>query len=64
MKQLRRERSDADVKRTLTELEAAARAGKNVMPSLVECCKAYTTVGEMARVFRDVFGEFQEPGLF
>ncbi|MCK9226380.1 MAG: methylmalonyl-CoA mutase family protein [Syntrophorhabdaceae bacterium] len=64
LKELRRERSDADVKRTLKELEAGTRAGKNVMPCLVECCKTYATVGEMARVFRDVFGEFQEPGLF
>jgi methylmalonyl-CoA mutase N-terminal domain/subunit len=64
LKQLRRERSDSEVTRTLKELETATRAGKNVMPYLVEACKAYATVGEMARVFRDVFGEFEEPGLF
>ena len=64
LKQLRSERSGREVARTLGELEAAAKAGKNVMPSLVECCKAYATVGEMARVFRDVFGEFDEPSLF
>ncbi len=64
LKQLRRERNDREVLRTLKELEEATRAGKNVMPYLVECCKAYATVGEMTRVFRDVFGEFQEPGLF
>ena len=64
LKEVRRQRSDRDVSRTLGELEGAARAGKNVMPYLVECCKAYATVGEMTRVFRDVFGEFDEPGLF
>jgi methylmalonyl-CoA mutase N-terminal domain/subunit len=64
LKQLRRERNDREVTRTLNELETATRAGKNVMPYLVEACKAYATVGEMARVFRDVFGEFEEPGLF
>lgn len=64
LKQLRRERNDREVQRTLKELETATRAGKNVMPYLVESCKAYATVGEMARVFRDVFGEFQEPALF
>ncbi|HOD75221.1 MAG TPA: methylmalonyl-CoA mutase family protein [Syntrophorhabdaceae bacterium] len=64
LKQLRRERNDREVTRTLKELETATRAGKNVMPCLVEACKAYATVGEMARVFRDVFGEFEEPGLF
>lgn len=64
LKEVRRQRSDRDVSRTLGELEGAARSGKNVMPYLVECCKAYATVGEMTRVFRDVFGEFDEPGLF
>ncbi len=64
LKQLRSERNGREVARTLGELEAGAKAGKNVMPYLVECCKAYATVGEMARVFRDVFGEFDEPSLF
>lgn len=64
LKELRRERSDADVKKTLQALEAAARKKENIMPPLVNCCRAYCTVGEMAGVFREVFGEFQEPGLF
>jgi len=64
LKQLRRERNDRDVKRTLDALEAATRAGKNVMPFLVDCCKAYATVGEMTRVFREAYGEFEEPSLF
>ncbi len=61
---VKRERSESDVTRTLKELETATKAGKNVMPCLVECCKAYATVGEMAGIFRQIFGEFQEPGLF
>jgi methylmalonyl-CoA mutase N-terminal domain/subunit len=64
LKALRRERSDADVTRTLGELESATKAGKNVMPYLVDCCNAYCTVGEMTGVFRDIFGEFDEPSLF
>ncbi len=64
LRALKRERSDADVKRALKSLEAATKAGKNVMPYLVDCCKAYCTVGEMTRVFRDAFGEFDEPSLF
>jgi len=52
------------VARTLKELEAATKAEKNVMPYLVECCKAYVTVGEMTNVFRQIFGEFKEPSLF
>jgi methylmalonyl-CoA mutase N-terminal domain/subunit len=64
LKKVKAERSSADVTRTLTELEKVTRAKQNVMPALVECCKAYCTVGEMAGVFRDVFGEFKEPSIF
>lgn len=64
LRAVKRERSEKDVARSLKELESAARGGKNVMPSLVECCKAYTSVGEMAGIFRQIFGEFNEPSLF
>ena len=64
LKELRRSRDNREVARALHELEAGARAGKNVMPLLVDCCKAYATVGEMAGLFRDLFGEWEEPSLF
>ncbi len=61
LKELKRRRDNKKVSQTLKELEKATKEGKNVMPYLVECCKAYATVGEMANVFREIFGEFQEP---
>jgi methylmalonyl-CoA mutase N-terminal domain/subunit len=64
LKELRRNRDNREVTRLLKELEMGARNGKNVMPLLVDCCQAYATVGEMAGVFRDVFGEWQEPSIF
>ncbi len=64
LKELRRTRDNREVNRTLQELEQGTRAGKNVMPLLVDCCKAYATVGEMAGIFRDLFGEWEEPSLF
>ena len=60
---LKRERNGREVAAGLAALEQAARKGKNVMPFLMDCCKAYATVGEMTRVFRDVFGEFKEPSI-
>jgi len=30
----------------------------------VDCCKSYATVGEMANLFRDIFGEYREPSIF
>jgi methylmalonyl-CoA mutase N-terminal domain/subunit len=64
LKELRRTRDNREVGRLLKELGKYARDGKNVMPLLVDCCQAYATVGEMAGVFRDVYGEWQEPGIF
>lgn len=64
LKELKRTRNNTEVKKTLDALHAAAKGNSNVMPFLVDCCKAYATVGEMADVFRDVFGEFDEPSLF
>jgi methylmalonyl-CoA mutase N-terminal domain/subunit len=61
---LRRERSDADVSKTLKALEQAVREKKNVMPFLVDCCRAYCTVGEMAGVFKQAYGTFEEPSIF
>jgi methylmalonyl-CoA mutase N-terminal domain/subunit len=64
LKELKSTRNNSEVKRTLDALHTAATQNTNVMPFLVDCCKAYATVGEMADVFRDVFGEFVEPSLF
>jgi methylmalonyl-CoA mutase N-terminal domain/subunit len=64
LKALRRTRDNREVARSLKTLEQVAKGTTNVMPALVDCCKAYATVGEMAGVFRDVFGEWKEPRLF
>jgi methylmalonyl-CoA mutase N-terminal domain/subunit len=64
LQKLKQERDNRAVSQSLQALEQAARQKENVMPYLVECCKSYTTVGEMANVFRDVFGEYREPSIF
>ncbi|MBW1996549.1 MAG: methylmalonyl-CoA mutase [Deltaproteobacteria bacterium] len=64
LKEIRKTRDNQRVDETLKALEKAARGTENVMPFLVECCKCYTTLGEMANVFREVFGEFKEPSIF
>jgi len=64
LREVKRERDNQKVLQTLKDLEKAARAEKNVMPCLLECCKAYATVGEMTKVFKEVYGEFKEPSIF
>ncbi|MDZ7697045.1 MAG: methylmalonyl-CoA mutase family protein [Deltaproteobacteria bacterium] len=64
LKALKRDRDNKAVTDSLKALERAAKAKENVMPYLVACCNSYATVGEMADVFRDVFGEYVEPSIF
>ena len=64
LKKLRDERDNQAVRQCLKELSQDAENKKNIMPTLVKCCRAYATVGEMTDVFRGVFGEWQEPRLF
>ncbi len=42
-------------------LRGAAQADTNVMPHLLRAVKSYATLGEITKVFKDVFGEFKEP---
>ena len=63
--EVKRTRSAADVRTTLDKLQkAAARDDENLMPHLVECAKAYCTVGEMVDVLKEEWGEFQQPAVF
>ena len=64
LKELKSGRDNQAVTKSLKALEKAAKGEENVMPFLVECCTSYATVGEMADVFRDVFGEHVDPGIF
>ena len=64
LKELKSSRDNKEVKDSLKALEKAAKKEENVMPYLVDCCRSYATIGEMANVFRDVFGEHLEPNIF
>jgi methylmalonyl-CoA mutase N-terminal domain/subunit len=64
LKEVKRERDTRKVSQLLEDLKKAARDEKNVMPHLLECCKAYATVGEMTKVFKEVYGGFKEPSIF
>jgi len=64
LRHLKATRDQARVAATLAALGAAARAGDNVMPATIEAVKAYATVGEITAVLKEVFGGYQEPGIF
>jgi methylmalonyl-CoA mutase N-terminal domain/subunit len=57
---MKAQRDQATVQSALKNLEAAARGTDNLMPHILAAVKAYATLGEIANVFRDVFGTHKE----
>jgi methylmalonyl-CoA mutase N-terminal domain/subunit len=62
--ELRQSRDQHAVEQTLTELRQAAVDGKNVMPYLLACTRAYVTLGEMCHALAEVYGVYEEPAVF
>ena len=61
---VRRERDDQTARTALRRLSDGARGAGNLMEPIMECVKAYATLGEIARAMKDVFGEYKEPLKF
>jgi len=53
-------RDEARVRRSLAALADAARGAENTMYPMLDCVRAYATVGEMCNALRDVWGEYEE----
>ena len=64
LKQVRAERNPAAVKAALAKVEAACRGTDNLMPPVLEAVKSYATLGEISDVFRKVWGQYREGGIF
>jgi methylmalonyl-CoA mutase N-terminal domain/subunit len=57
LQRLRNERDGSPVEAALSRLEQVARGDENTVPAILECVESYCTLGEICRVFRNVFGE-------
>jgi methylmalonyl-CoA mutase N-terminal domain/subunit len=64
LNEVKRTRDSKAVKRTLDDLRTACKKGDNVMPYCIEAVKAMATEQEICDVYREVYGEYQDPGLF
>jgi methylmalonyl-CoA mutase N-terminal domain/subunit len=58
---VRRERDDGRAQASLGRLTDEARGTGNLMPAIMECVKAYATLGEICAAMKRVFGEHKEP---
>ncbi|MES1240559.1 MAG: methylmalonyl-CoA mutase family protein [Acidobacteriota bacterium] len=57
-------RDGGAVGRTLDALRKGAAGSDNTMPLILDCVKAYCTVGEISDALREVFGTYEEPAVF
>ena len=57
-------RDSGAVGRTLDALKKGAAGSDNTMPLILDCVKAYCTVGEISDALRDVFSTYEEPAVF
>ena len=61
---IRRERDKTKFEESLNGLRKASEGTDNVMPHIINAVKAYATVGEICDVWRDIWGEWDEPKIY
>ncbi len=64
LQEVKRTRDNRKVAQTLGNLAAACRSDKNVMPDVIEAVRAYATEQEICDLYREVFGEYRDPGFY
>ena len=64
LRSAKRKRDSRAVRRDLDDLKAACKTGQNVMPFCIAAVKDMATVQEICDVYREVFGEYRDPGLY
>jgi methylmalonyl-CoA mutase N-terminal domain/subunit len=61
---VKNERNNAEVSACLEKLGEACAGDQNVMELIIEAVKAHATLQEVCDVYRRVYGEYRDPGIF
>jgi len=61
---VRRKRDNRKVAECLNDIRNACKKGENVMPYCIEAVKNYCSVQEICDVYREVYGEYRDPGVY
>ncbi len=64
LKELRAKRDNKKVNELMSQLRSKADSEENLMPYIIDCVRAYCTLGEITGVFREVFGEYKEEPIY
>jgi len=63
-RRIKEKRDNTRVKDCLEKIGEACAGNQNVMEPLIEAVKAHATLQEVCDVFRKVFGEYRDPGVY
>ncbi len=61
---IRKDRNNPKVEKALDGLRKASEGEENVMPHVVNAVREYATIGEIFEVWREFWGEWDEPKIF
>ena len=64
LRNVRRKRDSRAVAQSLADIRTACKTGANVMPHCIEAVKNLATQQEICDVYREVYGEYRDPGLY
>jgi methylmalonyl-CoA mutase N-terminal domain/subunit len=64
LKDLRAKRDSKKVNELMTTLRSKAEGEENLMPYIIDCVRAYCTLGEITGIFKEVFGEYKEEPIY
>ena len=57
-------RDEAAIARAIEEMLTAAREDTNMIPAMLDACRAEATLGEICNALREEWGEYREPARF
>jgi methylmalonyl-CoA mutase, N-terminal domain len=64
LKDIRRRRDSRAVSQSLNDIRTACKNGDNVMPYCIAAVKHLATKQEICDVYREVYGEYRDPGIY
>jgi methylmalonyl-CoA mutase N-terminal domain/subunit len=64
LQDVRRKRDSRAAMKSLDNIKNACKKGENVMPHCIEAVKNLATLQEICDIYREVYGEYRDPGLY
>ena len=61
---IKNDRDNNKIKECLEKLVGACSGDQNVMEPIIDAVKEYATLQEVCDVFREIFGEYRDPGIY